>query len=217
VAARREPVTNGGAASEPSESGLFPAEHRALRELYAMARQLSTHWDRLGGRLGGPAGEALGGGAVAARELLWELEDRTGAHGLHGFPAAQGVGGRIANVRNVAGDLLLERNQALRLAVLDVAHVATLLAYLSALASRRGDAMLASWHRRWEVRMRDEQERVMATVVALAEDPAAAIEPASPGRLARAGHGVAAGLGTIGEAIDGSRVGRAARRVSRRG
>ena len=53
----------------------------------------------------------------------------------------------------------------------------------------------------------------MATVVALAGDPAAAVEPASPTALGRAGHGVASGLGTIGEAIDGSRVGRVARRV----
>jgi hypothetical protein len=201
--------------SEPSEQGLFPAEHRALRELYAMARQLATHWDRLAERLGGGAADALTGGAGAARELLGELEDRTAAHGLYGFPAAQGVGGRLADLRNFAGDLLLERNQALRAAVLDVAHLTTLLAYLSALADRRGDAALAAWHRRWEVRLRDEQERVMTTVVALAEDPAAAVEPASPTTLGRAGHGVASGLGTLGEAIDGSKVGRAARRVRR--
>jgi hypothetical protein len=213
MATGREPVTGKG---EPSDQGLFPAEHRALRELYAMAGQLAGHWDRLGGRLGGAPGDALAGGSAAARELLRELEDRTAAHGLHGFPAAQGVGGRLAGLRNVAGDLVLERNQALRAAVLDVAHVTTLLAYLSALADRRGDAMLAAWHRRWEARMRDEQERVMATVVALAEDPGAAVEPASPTALGRAGHGVANGLGTIGEAIDGSYVGRTARRLSGR-
>ena len=88
-----------------------------------MASQLASHWTRLGGRLGGAPGDALAGGASAARELLRELAARTAAHGLHGFPAAQGVGGRLAGARNVAGDLLLERNQALRAAVLDVAHV----------------------------------------------------------------------------------------------
>ena len=56
----------------------------------------------------------------------------------------------------------------------------------------------------------------MATVVALAEDPGAAVEPASATPLGRAGHGVASGLGTLGEAIDGSHIGRAARHVSRR-
>ena len=205
-----------GAGREPLASGLYAAEHRALRELHAMTSQLETHWDRLGERLGGPAGETLAGGASSARELLGELGERTGAHGLHGFPAAQGVGGRLANLRNVAGDLLLERNQALRAAVLDVAHVTTLLAYLSALADRRGDAMLAAWHRRWEVRLREAEERVMATIVALAEDPGDAILPASQTTAGRAGHGIANALGTLGEAIDGSPVGRAARKVGGR-
>jgi len=204
-----------GAGSEPLASGLYAAEHRALRELHAMASQLETHWDRLGERLGGPEGDVLADGAGASRELLGELAERTGAHGLYGFPAAQGVGGRLANLRNLAGDLLLERNQALRAAVLDVVHVATLLAYLSALADRRGDAALAAWHRRWEVRLRDLTGRVEATVVALAEDPDDAILPASPTAAGRAGHGIANGLGTIGEAIDGSAVGRAARRASK--
>ena len=208
MGARRRAVV-----SEPTEQGLFPAEHRALRELHAMANQLASHWTRLGGRLGGAPGEALDAGAGAARELLGELAGRTAAHGLHGFPAAQGVGGRLAGVRNLAGDLVLERNQALRAAVLDVAHVTTLLAYLSALADRRGDAVLAAWHRRWEARLREAEERVMATVVAMAEDPADAVEPASPSPAGRAGHGLASAIGTLGEAIDGSVVGRAARRA----
>ena len=199
-----------------SESGLYPAEHRALRELYAMASQLASHWTRLGGRLGGAPGDALADGASAARELLRELADRTAAHGLHGFPAAQGVGGRLAGARNVAGDLLLERNQALRAAVLDVAHVTTLLAYLSALADRRGDAMLAAWHRRWEVRLREAEEQVMATVVAMAADPGDAIEPASQTTAGRAGHSIANALGTAGEAFDGSPAGRAARKLTGR-
>ena len=196
-----------------SDSGLHPAEHRALRELYAMASQLASHWTRLGGRLGGAPGEALAGGANEARELLRELAARTAGHGLHGFPAAQGVGGRLAGARNMAGDLVLERNQALRAAVLDVAHVTTLLAYLAGLADRRGDAVLAAWHRRWEVRMREAQERALATVVAMAGEPDDAILPASQTAAGRAGHGLANALGTLGEAIDGSFVGRAARKA----
>jgi hypothetical protein len=202
--------------SEPSEQGLYPAEHRALRELHAMANQLASHWNRLGGRLGGAPGDALSRGGSEAHELLHELAARTAAHGLHGFPAAQTVGGRLAGVRNVAGDLVLERNQALRAAVLDVAHVTTLLAYLAALADRRGDAMLAAWHRRWELCLREAQERVMATVVALAEDPGDAILPASQSTAGRAGHGLAAAVGTLGEAIDASVLGRAARRANGR-
>jgi hypothetical protein len=100
--------------------------------------------------------------------------------------------------------------------VLDVVHVITLLAYLAALADRRGDTQLAAWHRRWEARMREAEDAVMASVMGLAEDPDDAIRPASPTRAGRAGHGVASGLGTLGEAIDGSPVGRAVRRISRR-
>ena len=65
--------------------------------------------------------------------------------------------------------------------------------------------MLAAWHRRWEVRLREAEDRVMATVVAMAEDPADAILPASQSTAGRAGHGLANALGTLGEAIDGSR------------
>ena len=64
--------------------------------------------------------------------------------------------------------------------------------------------------------MREAQERVMATVVAMAEDPGDAILPASPGTAGRAGHGLANALGTMGEAIDGSVVGRAARKAAGR-
>jgi hypothetical protein len=188
---------------------LFPAEHRALRELHAMARQLATHWQRLGERL---EVEALRAGAADARELLRELNDRTASFGLHGRPAAQGVGSRLGDLRNVAGDLLLERNQALRTAVLDVVHVTTLLAYLAALAQQRDDAAFAAWHRRWEVRMEASRAALAAAVIAQAADPDGAIEPATPGTLGRAGHSLANGLGTIGEAIDGSAIGRAARR-----
>jgi hypothetical protein len=202
--------------SEPTAQGLYPAEHRALRELHAMVRQLAGHWERIGERLGGDAQGPLAAGAASARELLGELAERTAAHGLHGFPMAQGVGGRMAGLRNAAGDLLLERNQALRGAVLDAAHVVTLLAYLSALADRRGDAELAAWHRRWESRLRGAQDAVEASVISLAGDPDDAIRPADESPLGRAGHTVANGMGTLGEAIDGSPVGRAARKLARR-
>jgi hypothetical protein len=202
--------------SLPTAQGLYPAEHRALRELYATTRHLADHWERIGERLGGDAQGPLAAGAASARELLDELTERTAAHGLHGFPMAQGVGGRMAGLRNAAGDLLLERNQALRGAVLDAAHVVTLLAYLSALADRRGDAGLAAWQRRWESRLRGAQDAVEASVVALAGNPDDAIRPADESPFGRAGHTVANGMGTIGEAIDGSPLGRAARKLAGR-
>ena len=195
-----------------SDQGLFPAEHRALRELHAMTRQLGGHWSKLGERVGGEAGEVLERGAAATRELLGELETQCATHGLYGFPAAQGVGGGAAGVRGVS-DLLLERNQALRSAVLDMTHVTLLLGYLAALAERRDGTELAAFHRRWEARLREIEESARALAVAEGRVPERAIEPAEPGSLGRAGHAVANGLGTLGEAFDGSAVGRAARRL----
>src|SRR5215210_2834342 len=134
--------------------GLYRAEHRALRELYAAAHHLCSHWQKLAERLGGCPATVLSRGAAAGQELLDELIGRTEEHGLHGFPAAQGAGSRLAGLRNNTSDLLLERNQAMRTAVLDAQHLTTLLGYLGALASTRGDEPLAAFHARWEARLR---------------------------------------------------------------
>jgi len=200
---------------EVTGHGLYRAEHRALRELYAGARQLCGHWVRLAARSGGRPATVLEHGARATEELLDELATRTGELGLHGFPAAQGAGGRLAGLRNNAGDLLLERNQALRMAVLDVQHVTTLLAYLQRLAATRGDEGLAAFHARWEERLLAVERDARAAAVELGCDPASAVVPADQGTLGRAGHQVASALGTAGEAIDNSAVGRAARRFAR--
>ena len=190
-----------------SDAGLYPAEHRGLRELSAFARQLVGHWQRLGGRLGEPL---LSDGAATVRELIGELVERCSAHGIELYPASQGVGGTAAGARGVS-DLLLERNQALRSAVHDVQHVTMLLGYLGELAERRGDAGLATWHRAWESRLRALEEDARAVAVAEGREPDRAIEPAGSGSLGRAGHAFANGLGTLGEAIDGA-VGRLRKR-----
>jgi hypothetical protein len=192
-------------------NGLFAAEHRALRELHAVTRQLVGHWTRLGRRLGD---DVLVRGAAAAGELLEELAVRCRDAGIEVFPAAQGVGANAAGLRGMS-DALLERNQALRGAVLDMAHVTILLAYLATLADQRGDAKLAAWHRGWEARLRPIEDEARTVATAQGEDPERAIEPAAPGALGRAGHAVANGLATLGEALDGSAVGRAARKLRR--
>jgi hypothetical protein len=198
--------------SDVTANGLLPAEHRALRELHATARQVQNHWGKLARRLGGEPGEFLSEGAAAAGELLGELAERIGdAHDLHGRPAAQAVGARLAGARGVS-DLLLERNQAFRAALLDLQHVTTLLGYTAALARTRGDVPLAAWHERWERRLRALEERGRAAAAALGADPQAAIAPAEGGPAGRAGARVGAVFGTIGEAIDNSPVGRLARR-----
>ena len=188
-------------------AGLYPAEHRALRELSAFARQLVGHWQRLGGRLGD---ELFARGAAAVRELIGELVERCAAFGIQLYPASQGVGGTAAGARGVS-DLLLERNQALRSAVHDIQHVTMVLGYLGELAERRGDTDLATWHRGWETRLRVIEEESRALAIAEGREPDRAIEPAGPGGLGRAGHAVANGLGTLGEALDGA-VGRLRKR-----
>jgi hypothetical protein len=197
-----------------SDNGLFPAEHRALRELYGTGRHLAGHWDRLAARLGGEPADVLSRGAASAREMLRELAGLTAAHNLHGEPAAQGTGGQLAHLRGAA-DLLLERNQALRGGVLEAAHVGLLLAYLAELASTRGDTDLAAWHRTWEGRLRELEGAARGIAVAEGRQPERAVEPADDSRLGRAGHSIAAGLGTVGEAIDASPLGRAVRRLRR--
>jgi hypothetical protein len=188
---------------------MFPAEHRALRELHATTRQLAGHWAKLGDRLGGDTGALLDEGANAARVLLEELEERVGE--LHGRPAAQAVGARLAGARGVS-DLLLERNQAFRSALLDLQHVTTLLAYAAELARTRDDASLAAWQDGWAERLRALEARTTAAAVALGTDPEAAIAPADESSIGRAGAKVGVAFGTIGEAIDNSPLGRLARR-----
>jgi hypothetical protein len=184
-----------------TEQGLFPAEHRALRELYALTRQFGGHWARLDDKLD-PAPEVLARGVDASKQLLEELASRTAAYDLHGVPAATGTGAWTSRLRG-ASDLLLERNQALRGATLDLQHVITLLAYLAGLAAQRDDLALAEWLREWETRLRAIAGEVQAAVVAEAEDPERAIQPYDGSKLGRAGHKLAVSLGTLGEAIDG--------------
>ena len=195
---------------------MYRAEHRALRELHATGRQLAGHWWRLGDRLGDPPARALQDGAAVARAMVTELAKQTAERGLHGFPAAQTVGSRLAGLRNTAADLVLERNQALRLAVLDAEHVVTLLRYLEALVEAREDTALATFHRTWTERIAEARDAVRDAAIGLANHPGGAILPAEPSLLGRAGHGAANAIGTVGEAIDGSAVGRAARRLTGR-
>ena len=190
---------------------LHPAEHRGLRELQAAARHLAGHWRRLAGRLPGGPADVLQQGAETARTLVAELRDQVAAYDVEVFPAAQTVGARGASLRG-AGDLLLERNQAARAAVLDASHVAILLGYLAELADARGDVGLAAWERGWSARFESLETEARRAATRLGASPDAAIEPADPSTLGRAGHAVAMHVGTLGEAFDTSALGRRARR-----
>jgi hypothetical protein len=186
-----------------STPGLHPAQNRALRELYATARQLVRHWTPLAERLGGgPGVDELRAGVRAADELLEELSNVTAGYDLHGLPAAQGVGLSLAGLRNAVTDRTLERNQAMRMALLDLQHVATLLAYLRALAEAQGDERLTEFCGRWERKLRRLEGRARKAAIATAQDPDAAVEPLDRGPLGRAGQRAAWAMGTFGEWLD---------------
>lgn len=170
-------------------------------------RQLRHHWRRLADRLDARGASArvdvLRAGSDEARALLRELTEVTAARGLHGKPAAQGFGARIAGIRNVLVDPTLELNQALRLAALDVQHVVTLLGYLAALAARRADDELQAFLTAWEMRMSTHEDAIRAAAIAMGDAPDEAILPSSSGLGGRAAHGLATKIGTIGEWFDG--------------
>ena len=182
---------------------LHPAENRGYRELYAYARQLVDHWEALAERSEGrPEGAALAGGAAAARDLIDELEPVTGSRGLHGRPAAQGVGSSLAKQRTGLRDRFLERNQAVRFAVEEMQHVVTLLSYLGSVAARRGDEELGAFCARWVRKLKRHENAARKAAAALGEDPDAAIEPLDDSPAGRAAHGVGYAIGTVGEWVD---------------
>ena len=184
---------------------MHPTEHRGLRELYAMTRQLRNHWRTLAERIDAaapPEAQLLRSGAAAARALIGELTDVTAARGLYGRPTAQGLGARLAGAHNALLDTTLEVNQALRFAVLDVVHVVTLLDYLARAAAQDGDAELRHFLEGWSERMRAQEDAVRTAAVALGGEPERAIIACAPGLAGRLGHGAASALGTFGEWFD---------------
>jgi hypothetical protein len=187
---------------------LHPAENRGYRELYLTARQLATRWGRLAGLLEGSEAAELTKTAASVDRMLTELEPLTAKHGLHGKLAAQGSGSRAGAARSAVFDRFLERNQAVRLALADLEHVSTLLAYLAVVSETRGDAELPEFCRSWERRLRRQLGAVRRAAVEMGSEPDAAIQPLDPSKLGRAAHGAAYAAGTVGEWVD--------RRVARR-
>ena len=172
------------------------AEHRALRELYAAARQLRDHWGALSRRI--DAG-VLTAAAADANRLAEETRAVAGERGLAAGPAARTAGASLAGGRTGVTDRFLERNQALRLAVLDASHLVTLLDYVAAIAS---DERLSAFAKRWAARFRDHERSARDAVVALAADPDGAIAPLHRSLVGRAAHGAANAVGTFGEWFD---------------
>ena len=182
---------------------LHPTEHRGYRELYAALAQLKRHWRRLGGRLAGfRVGAELAAGASTADGLLDALTELTEHRGLYGRPLATGLGGAIAAARNVAFDRLLERNQAVRLALLDGHHARELVAYLGRAAERRGDAEAAAFCESAGKRVGDATDGVRAGYLELAAEQDRAIEPAERSPVGRLASRLGVAVGTLGELAD---------------
>jgi hypothetical protein len=182
---------------------LHPAQNRGLRELVATTRHLADHWASLSSRLPGPFAD----GVEAARKLIAGVRPLMEARGLFAGTAAQSVGKSLAGSRRLVGDRFLERNQALRTAILDVQHVVTLLGYQAALADTRGDEELARELRVHERALLSVERAARRAAASLGADPDAAIERLDAGPAGRAAHGVANAVGTVGEWVDRRRAG----------
>lgn len=174
---------------------MHPARHRALRELGAFARQMADHWTSLGDRLDGPAGGALRDGAAAATEILAAVRVLASARDLEIGRAALGAG-RVARARPPVPDAVLERNQALRFALLDGEHLLTLVQYVGALSAEAHDQEMQRACTDWAAALRTPVTAARDAAIALGSDPDTAIEPLSPG------HKLTFLLGWLGEAAD---------------
>jgi hypothetical protein len=195
-------------------ASLHSTEHRGYRELFVAATQLERHWRALAVRVSArDTAAVLSGGARDARALLDELRPLIAARDLYGEPAARLLGAAVAGARNAVGDRFLEVNQALRLAALDVRHVAVLLRYLGAVGEARGEGELVEFCGRWSRRVEARERGLDEALRALAGLPDEAVAPADTARPGRVAHALAVGVGALGEWVDR----RAARRARRPG
>jgi hypothetical protein len=182
---------------------LHPAQNRGLRELVATTRQLGDHWSALAKRFERTAvARTLRRGAASAGKLIDEIKPLMEARGLYGGPAAHSVGKSLAGGRSQVGDRFLERNQALRTAVLDVQHVATLLGYQAQLAETRGDQELARALRRNEKKLLTVERAARKAAIDLGKEPDTAIERVDQSPAGRVAHSAANAVGTVGEWVD---------------
>jgi hypothetical protein len=184
-------------------SSLHPAENRGYRELYASARHMANHWSRVAKFFeGSPVGETLTTGASEARALLTELAYLTKQHDLYGHSAAQGTGAALALARSQLINRGLERNQALRFALLDLEHLNTLLAYLLNITAQRGDADLERFTEGWQHRLAPLNTSLRNAIAELGRDPDEAVAPLDRSIAGRITHGAGWVMGSIGEATD---------------
>src|SRR5436305_14544128 len=175
---------------------MHPARHRAFRELGAFGRQLADHWGSLAGKFDGAPADALRDGSQEARLIVEELRTLARARELEIGTTALSMAGRLARARPLAPDGALERNQALRFALLDVQHVLTLLDYLAELSLADDDAEAHAACAAWSNRLRGAERAVRRQAIDFGKDPDGAIEPVSPAQK------VQYAIGWFGETTD---------------
>ena len=182
---------------------LHPAEHRAYRELYASARQLVSRWERLISALRDtPYAEVLERGRDRVARLLKELGPRTAAYGVRGGPSAESLGAWVAGVRGAITDRSVDTGMVVRLAVLDIEHVATLLGQLTELARARGDTELTAFCREWQGTLMPDVKATRTTAIAVGASPDRASAPLDKSVIGRAAHRVGWAVGAVGETFD---------------
>lgn len=194
---------------------LHPAENRGYRELMLTAEEARTRLRRIAGHLDLKSRAVADRGSEALGEMLDAMKPALAEHDLHGEVAARGAGARIGSVRAEILDRFLERNQALRFAIDDVEHVATLLAYMGAVSAARGKKNLPELCGIWERKLRRHVTALRKAAVELGSRPDDAIEPLDPTPVEEAGRseienggpaeaedGAAVPAGAVGDAAD---------------
>jgi hypothetical protein len=189
---------------------LHPAQNRGFRELVVTGRRAIEHLEALGPRFESHqrVTDALEDAAATTREMLEAIRAAIAEHDLHGGSAAQGLGKQAARAQSEVRDRFLERNQAIRFAVLDVQHLTTLLAYLESVSVASGTPDLAAVCHKWHGELARIDERMRAAAVAVGKDPDFAVEPLDASVIGRAAHGLGYWVGTFGEWYDRRSAGR---------
>jgi hypothetical protein len=180
---------------------MHPATHRALRELVASARVLSHRWTRLAALI--PDHEApLRAGVDEADAMVVAISELADARDVPIGGAASGLGATLGEGMARVGEPFLERNQALRTAVLDSHHLNVLLHYLERLARAQDDDELAAACHHWVHELVEIEGRVREAAIAEGDDPDRAVQPVDDSPGGRAAHMVAVTTGAVGEWVD---------------
>lgn len=108
----------------------------------------------------------------------------------------------MGGLRSGVRDRFLERNQALRLALLEAQHVRTLVAYLTTIAEGREDERLTAFGKSWQRRLATVERQMRAAAIDSGKDPNLAVAPLDPSSVGRAAQRAAYTVGAVGEWID---------------